>query len=217
MDGLSEEVLHGLAGTQAFRKLTERMLSHIEEVNATCLEVMVSTARSASTTATEFATEVWPPLLSASTAVKRRATQQRLPLAEMEFRNDAWWQAVKSDPQRTWQTSEHIFDAPKRAALRLARTTLILAWQSLNADRDVARVLFGMSTSVADTIAAMRFNEIELVAEHQCRHVRPRWEDRPWLWVKLIEAASANDPRAMREFHIHALQLLAGESLPRSG
>jgi hypothetical protein len=216
MDGLSEEILHGLAGTHTFQRFTARLLDHIEEVNTTCLDTMVATARNASSSASAFAIAVCPPLLSASTAVRRRAAQQRLPLAEMEFRNDAWWRAVKSDPQRVWGTAEPTIDPPRRAALRLARTTLILAWQGLNADRDVTRVLFSMSTTVAQTIAEMRFSEIESVAEYQCRHVRPRWEDRPWLWVSLLKAAASNDQGAMRQFHIHALQLLTGESLPKS-
>lgn len=202
----------GLAATHSFQ--TSQMLSRIEEVNTTCLDLLITPRRALERGPTNFTAEIRPLLVSAGPHARRRVAQQLLPLVDMHFRNDEWWRSVKSNPQRTWGVVPP--DIPKRSGVRLARTTITLAWQSLHTDAELTRALFGMSPFVARAIETLRFTEIEEIAERQYRHVRPRWEDRPWLWLQLIEAAQSNEPNALREFHIHALQLLAGESLPPS-
>jgi hypothetical protein len=91
----------------------------------------------------------------------------------------------------------------------------MLAWNSLRAQPATARILLGMAHPVADLIAGLRFDEIARVAHQRFRHVRPRWDDRPAVWRRLLLAAQSNDEKLMGEFNLHGLQLLAGELLPR--
>ena len=55
--------------------------------------------------------------------------------------------------------------------------------------------------------------DIERIVERRFRYIQPRWEDRPAIWQRLIQAASSPDIRLTREFTLRALQLLAGELL----
>jgi hypothetical protein len=71
----------------------------------------------------------------------------------------------------------------------------------------------GVHPSVAEVIGAFSMSEIERTAERRCRHVLPRWEDRPAVWQELIQAAGSPDIRRAREFTLRGLQLLAGELL----
>ena len=55
--------------------------------------------------------------------------------------------------------------------------------------------------------------DIERIVERRFRYIQPRWEDRPAIWQRLIQAASSPDIRLTREFTLRALQLLAGDLL----
>lgn len=89
----------------------------------------------------------------------------------------------------------------------------MLAWHSLRADQATAGILLGMTRPVSDLIAELRFDEIDRIAEKRFRHVRPRWDDRPAVWRKLLLAAKENDGRVMREVNVHGVQLLTGDLL----
>jgi hypothetical protein len=73
-----------------------------------------------------------------------------------------------------------------------------------------------MTAEVGDLIASLRFDQIDRIAEKRLRFVRPRWDDRPAVWRRLLLAARADDQKLMGEFNVHALQLLAGELMAPS-
>jgi hypothetical protein len=73
--------------------------------------------------------------------------------------------------------------------------------------------LLGMSPEVASIIANLPVTEIFPVAEMRARYVRPRWEDRPGVWRRLIEAAQSGEMRKIRAFALYSLQLMTGELL----
>lgn len=211
-----QDAMHGPAATQIVRNLTAQMLCHIAEVNECCLDLMTAAAsRDDSANSLGLNRQVRPLLRHVRPGTRHRATQQALPLVDMQFCDDYWWQAVRGDPDRSWEDSARASSVPKRAAVRLVRTTLIVGRQSLLGDADLTRTLFGMSRSVAEVIVGLRLADIERIAERQYPHIRPRWNDRPWLWMKLLNAAHRDDARALRELNIHALQLLAGENFHR--
>ena len=59
-------------------------------------------------------------------------------------------------------------------------------------------------------------DEIDRIAQKRFRHVRPRWDDRPAVWRRLLLAAETDDEKLMHEVNLHGLQLLAGELLSTS-
>jgi hypothetical protein len=131
----------------------------------------------------------------------------------MEFANLDWWHAVRNHPSQQIRTPLWRGSFPRPSAIQLARATLLLAWNSLRADPVTARILLGMAPGVSELIAGLRFDEIDRIAQKRFRHVRPRWDDRPAVWRRLLLAAQAEDENLMGEFNLHGLQLLAGELL----
>jgi hypothetical protein len=74
-------------------------------------------------------------------------------------------------------------------------------------------MLLGISPCVAEILTALSLADLDLIAERRFRSLRPRWEDRPALWRKLLHSGESADFRRGREFILRSLQLLAGELL----
>jgi hypothetical protein len=190
----------------------EHLLERLHEINQRCIELFVHAARNRGTPAFEFISPLRDLLLVMTGEAQRRAAERTFVLIDFQFRNVEWWRAVRERPNRPRQGSTPMTGGfPRPAAIQLARAALTLAWSGAHADRDAVCVLLGMTHPVAELISTLRFTEIDRIAEHQFRHVRPRWEDRPAVWRKLLAASEANDISAMRDFNLHGLQLLAGE------
>lgn len=189
----------------------------LHEVNELCIDWLAGLAGGGDCThICSLVAPLRPRLQTLRAHAIHRAARQPFLLVDLEFTDLEWWQAVRSNPERQWKSRAWPPGTPKRAAVELTRATLVTTWHILRSDMSVARVALGLQREVAELIVNLRLAMIERVAEHQFRHIRPRWEDRPWLWRKLFTAADSNDPQALRDFEIHALQLIAGEIIPRS-
>lgn len=90
----------------------------------------------------------------------------------------------------------------------------MLAWSTVALDRGAATLLLGMTPAVGSTIAELDPQDVERIAARHSRHLRPRWEDLPAFWCKLLTAAKDGDEAAIRETHLHGIQLLGSELLP---
>jgi len=199
------------------RTFAPELLLPLHEVNARCLDLISLVAKLDPEDAPFALVGPLRMLLRGTRPpLRRRAASQPFALVDMEFRDIGWWQAVKSRPSRVWKDRPWRALVPKRAAIQLAQTTLMLAWHMTRADADATSIVFGMSPEVAQIIRSLRLSEIDTIAQHQFRHVRPRWEERPELWRELLVAAHSEDSGAARTIAIRALQLLAGEIVPRS-
>jgi hypothetical protein len=73
--------------------------------------------------------------------------------------------------------------------------------------------LLGVHPSVTEIIGELSMTDIERIVERRFRYIQPRWEDRPAIWQRLIQAACSPDIRLARDFTLRGLQLLAGELL----
>ena len=185
------------------------------EVNERCIEMLVASARHQEA-AFPFVAGLRDILRAADPSVRKRAARRALLLVDMEFRNPEWWQAARSHPNQPLRVPAWRGSFGRPAAIPLARSTLILAWSSVRSAPAVARMLLGIADPVSEIIASLKMEQIEQIAQSRHQHVRPRWDDRPAVWRKLFLAAQADDPELMLEFNLHALQLLAGELLPRA-
>jgi len=59
--------------------------------------------------------------------------------------------------------------------------------------------------------AGGRRTDIDTIVERRFQHVRPRWEDRPAVWERLLLTAESEDLRKTRDFNLYSLQLVTGE------
>jgi len=188
-------------------------LNGVHEVNERCIEMLVSSARQEQTPSFALVLELRELLKSADRALRQRAARVSFLLVDMEFGNPDFWHVVCSHPAQQLKMPLWRGSFPRGSAIQLAHATLVLAWNSLRTDPSTARVLLGMARSVAELIGRLKFDEIDRIAHKRFRHVRPRWDDRPALWRRLLLAAQSDDAKLMGAVNLHALQLLTGELL----
>jgi hypothetical protein len=138
-------------------------------------------------------------------------------LVDLEFANADWWHTVCTRPSQQIRTPSWRGSFPRGPAIQLGHATLMLAWGSLKVDVTTTRLLLGIAQPVADLILGLRFDELDRIARQRYRHVRPRWDDRPAIWRRLLIAAQTCDQRLMGACNLYALQLLAGKLLSDAG
>jgi hypothetical protein len=183
------------------------------EVNERCIEMLLSTARHGETPSFALVSELRELLKSADRSMRQRAARVSFLLVDMEFGNPDFWHVACSHPGQQLKTPLWRGSFPRGSAIQLAHATLMLAWNSLRSDPVTARILLGMAQSVSDLITGLKFDEIDRIAHKRFRHVRPRWDDRPALWRRLLLAAQSDDAKLLGAVNLHALQLLTGELL----
>lgn len=193
---------------------TEPSLQGFFEVNARCIEMLVSAARRESKQSFTLVAELRAPLIRLDPRMRERAAAHAFLLIDVEFGNADWWQAARAHSSQPLRGPLWKGVFPRESAVQLAVATLMFAWNSVRTDAARMLVPLGMTRAVAQIIASLRFEEVDRIARKRSAYARPRWEDRPAVWRRLLAAAEANDPKAMGAFRLHAVQLLAGDLLP---
>jgi len=184
----------------------------LHELNERCLDLL---ARMAGGTASNSAPELIQVLRGALHTMRpearHRAAASPFLLLDLGFCDSAWWSAVKNDASCRWQARGHRDFFAKRPAIALTRALLMLAWHQVRSDPNAAVVSMGISLDCAHIIRSLRFSQIDQIAEHQYARLRPRWEDKPIIWTRLLSCCATDDRESLRDLHIHAIQLLSGE------
>jgi hypothetical protein len=191
-------------------------LAPLKEVNERCIEMLVLAARkepSGSLTLVGYLKEV---LLRVTPEIRARAAQRPVLLSDMQFTNVNWWRVAREHPSRPARLPSWRGSFPKPQAVSLARATLMLAWHSLRFSPESA-VLLGVIPEVAELIAELSLTDIDIIVERRFQHVRPRWEDRPAVWKRLLLTAESEDFRKTRDFNLYSLQLVTGELWTSTG
>lgn len=102
---------------------------------------------------------------------------------------------------------------PRRAAVQLARATLILAWHTVRTEDSAADLLLGACPAVSEILKTLPLSAVDRIVDQHHRHARPRWEDRPGMWLHLLVASQKEDIRGGRDVNLRGLKLIAGELL----
>ena len=79
------------------------------------------------------------------------------------------------------------------------------------------RIATGDVATRLELIAQLPITEIWPLAERYFRYVRPRWEDRPAVWRRLLLSAQSKDIRRARAFSLYGIQLLTAELMSPVG
>ena len=186
-------------------------LAPLYEVNERCLTLLAEAARADAQPASALVVALRRPLLAMTPDARARAARRPLLLLDMKFRDALWWRDARSHPRRATRTPVDHEAFPAQSARPLARATLVLAWHSVRADPIASGVILGVSHPVAEILAGLALSDLDSIAERRFRSLRPRWEDRPALWRRLIHLGEVGDYRRGKEFILRSLQLLGGE------
>jgi hypothetical protein len=187
------------------------VLRWAHEVNERVVDMLVTCARNDQRPSFPLVIELRDLFRAATPLMRERIGRRAYLLVDMELRNVDWWQAARKRPSDEVRTPLWRGTFSRPSAIQLARATLIMAWNTLRTDRPAAQFVLGVSPLVADIITNLKLDEIDRIAQTRFRHVRPRWDDRPAVWRTLLLAARSADDKAMNEFDVHAIQLVAGE------
>jgi len=207
----------GATGHQwlAGRWLADGSLDSVVEINMQCLEYLGAMAASAvASSPAAIGQQNWRDLTAGARA--QLAASPYL-LADAGFDDDGRWQAMEQRMVNDLPLShtEPVFVG--HGAGDFIRRVLVFGWHLARANRQLARVVLGMSPEVASRIAALRLQDLDWLAQHRPGWVRPRWEKQPRVWRHLLLAARDPDHGHLTQVSLRGLQLMAASVLVPEG
>lgn len=188
---------------------TQSMLRAVQHVNAQLLRVLMDIA--------ELPRADFPPsIIALGRALKQvePAARDRLAhcpffLVDAGFHDAARWRAAREALEHpAAEGASEAGDHGKR--IRLARSTLLTAWDIIRVNPEAADLILGASTECSRVISACTFPELQEMAERHFEWVRPRWETRLENWYRLISVAQS-PPGSLASVGLRGLFLLGGE------
>lgn len=202
---------------QAGGWLVDGSLDAVADVNAQCIDFLTAMA--------EADIRHCPALFAGQSAFWRNLP----PRARQRLASAPWLlvDAGFGDPAR-WRNLDQrmVHDLPVQyaepvfvggGAADFVRRVLVLGWHLARAERQLARVVLGMSLACAERIAQLRLQDLDWLAEHRPGWVRPRWERQPQVWRHLLLAARDPDSPPLTQVSLRGLQLMAAGVLASAG
>ena len=134
-------------------------------------------------------------------------------LVDMQFDQPLWWQQALGRPERQSRNGAGSGAFPRQSGIELARATMTLAWNAVQADPTIAPVVLGMDTEVANLIASMPLTGLDRFATRHFRRIRPRWADRVDFWRELLSVCDVDPNTSTRELDLKTLRILLADLL----
>jgi hypothetical protein len=201
---------------QAGRWLSVGSLDAVADINSQCIEYLAAMAASDA--------RHCPALFAGQSAfwcnLPARARQRLAAapwlLVDGGFNDLARWRHLESRMVHDLpaQFAEPVFAG--NGVADFVRRVLILGWHLARADRQVARMVLGMSAPCADRIAQLRLQDLDWLALHRPGWVRPRWERQPQVWRHLLLAARDPGSAQLTQVSLRGLQLMATAVLQKN-
>ena len=196
------------AGTAQSVSPSVARLGPLFDVNAQCLSWLVNAAQHADEGSAGLPHQLGQQLARLSVDTQRNLAGLQFLLVDLHLAEPAWWEAAIRAPTRAQPHATWLTPLPRHSTVRLARSALVLTWHTARTDREAALLLLGLAPTVATALASVGLPEIDAIAEHQFRHLRPRWEDRPGIWQQLIDSAGQGNLQNTSNATLRCLQLV---------
>lgn len=202
---------------QAGNWLSDGSLDAVTDINLQCIDLLTAMA--------EADARLCPSLFAGQAA----CWHDLPPLARQRIAGSPWLLVDAGfDDAARWRCLEQrmVHDLPVQYAepvfvgegvADFIRQVLVLGWHLARAERQLARVVLGMSAAVADRIGQLRLQDLNWLALHRPGWVRPRWERQPQVWRHLLLAARSPGTHALTQVSLRGLQLMASGVLAAGG
>lgn len=204
-----------MSGSPEFTWRGAQALSRVHALNERCIELLFQLARAdrerANLAIVDQHRSLWRGLSATS---RRHAANTPFLLVDVKFRDADWWRWAKDTRASRNRKAVMQVAFSGKVAGELMRETLMLAWSTVAFDRGTASVLFGMTPAVCNIIAGLSPQDVERIAARNSRYLRPRWEEFPMFWGKILTAAREGNEDALHDVRLHGMQLLGSELLP---
>jgi hypothetical protein len=194
--------------------LADGSMEAVAEINAQCLDFLcelaaqLPSAPNARRAPAMFGgqLEAWRSL---SPAARAQLAASPYLLVEAGFDDETRWAlpARRMVQDQGPAPREPVFTGP--AAADFMRGVLVFGWHLARANRQLARVVLGMSPACAARVAILKLRDLDWVVEHHPGWVRPRWERQPRVWRHLLGAALDSDTALLTQVSLRGLQLMA--------
>ena len=155
--------------------------------------------------------DLWPNL---DAAAIRHMSQCPFLLANIHFRSATWWQQARNVASSPGGAPGPVPLFSGERAVELMWEAILIARRTIRVDTRDAAILLGMSSDVASVVADLGLGDLQHIAHHHHRHLRPRWEHRSAFWGKLLDTASHDDREALYELRLYAFQMADADSGP---
>jgi hypothetical protein len=194
---------------QAGHWLADGSLEAVAEINMQCLELLVGMSAAEAPCRLPLVAEqvaAWRALPAAACA--RLAASPYL-LADAGFDDEVRWRCLEPGMVRDLPAQ---FVEPSfvgTGAHDFIRRVLVLGWHLARANRQLARVVFGMPLACAERVSLLRLQDLDWLAQHRPGCVRPRWEGQARIWRHLLQAACDQDRERLTQASLRGLQLMA--------
>jgi hypothetical protein len=193
------------------------VLAAAHTLNARCMELLAEVACAPQAGDAWGAVfrfqDLWKQL---STEACERAGRCPVLLLNVNLERADWWRRIREGHSIVHADTSIPLLAADRAA-PLVREILTEARSAARARPGAARLVFGMTSFVSSTVAELSAADIDRIAVGYGRELRPRWDDRPSFWKRLLEAAIGTDARVLAKIHLHCVQLLGRDLQLASG
>jgi hypothetical protein len=187
----------------------------LAELNAECLGLLAARAAGGDSPVTA------PPLLAVlrkewsnlpMPAVRRLAAAP-FSLFDPGFaRAPRWLETRARGVSDQSQRSENLF-FELQVARSITRRMLVYAWHLSRSRPRAACLVFGVTVSAVEALAACSLSTLEAAAESNADSLKPRWSQQIPFWRELLAAASADADSRLRELLLGGIQRLAAETL----
>jgi len=195
--------------------LGDGSLDAVAEINRQCLDYLAAMAAAGPATCPAlFAGQ--PAWGTMPDALRARLASSPYLLVDAAFDDEQRWQCLARMVQDVpVQFADAVFVGP--GAEGFVRRVLVFGWHLARANRQLARVVLGMSPGCAERIGALRLQDLDWLAQHRPGWVRPRWERQPRIWQHLLLAARESDSDLLTRVSLRGLQLMAAGVLASAG
>lgn len=202
---------------QGGRWLSDGSLDAVADLNLQCIDLLAAMAAAD--------TRHCPALFAGQGAL-----WHDLPQRAREHLAASPWLLVDAgfDDLPRWRCLEHraVHDLPVQYAEPVfvgegvgdfIRQVLMMGWHMARAERQLARVVLGMSAACAERIGQLRLQDLYWLASHRPGWVRPRWERQPQVWRHLLLAARQPARSSLTQVSLRGIQLMASGVLAAAG
>jgi hypothetical protein len=193
--------------------LADGSMEAVAEINAQCLEFLCALADGPARHLPDMFTGQLGAWRGLSDSARAQLAASPYLLADAGFDDESRWllparRLVQDLPAAS---VEPVFAGA--GAQEFIRAVLVFGWHLARANRQLARVVLGMTPACAARVGALGLRDLDWVAQHHPEWVRPRWERQPRVWRHLLGAAREPDMTLLTQVSLRGLQLLAANVL----
>jgi hypothetical protein len=188
--------------------LADGNLDAVTEINRQCLDFLASMAPGQGC-GHGLPAGQRTPLGAMPEALRARLAASPCLLVDAAFDDESRWRclAPRMVQDLPAQYAEPVFVGA--GAADFVRRVLVFGWHLAHANRQLARVVLGMTPACADLVARLRLHDLDWLVLNRPGLVRPRWERQPRIWQHLLAAAREPDRDVLTRVSLRGLQLMA--------